>query len=105
MKALKDLMMQNVAKVFGLVGGVLVMVGLMLIGCTPDTTAPTLQSQPTNAPPQTGDVADTFAVSDVMTTVPPFTDTACLNCHTDQAALTELAKPEEETESLSSGPG
>ena len=37
----------------------------------------------------------------------PFTDQACLDCHTDQARLTELAVVEEEEpeESLSSGPG
>ena len=37
----------------------------------------------------------------------PFEDTACLDCHTDQQRLTELAatKEEEHTESLSSGPG
>ena len=36
----------------------------------------------------------------------PFTDDACLNCHTDQNRLMELApKQEEVAESLSSGPG
>ncbi len=81
-------------------------IGLMLIGCTPDTTAPTLQSQPTNAPPSAEDDANAVSVSSVMTSVPPFTDTACLNCHTDQPTLVELAIPEEDDhEALSSGPG
>ncbi len=37
----------------------------------------------------------------------PFTDQACLDCHTDQARLTELAvvEQEDEKEALSSGPG
>lgn len=37
-----------------------------------------------------------------------FTDTACLDCHTDEARLRELApepEVEEPEESLSSGPG
>ena len=39
--------------------------------------------------------------------IAPFTDTACLECHSDQQRLTELAPAEEEetAESLSSGPG
>ena len=37
----------------------------------------------------------------------PFTDNACLECHTNQKRLTELipVKEEPEAESLSSGPG
>lgn len=39
----------------------------------------------------------------------PFTDTACLDCHTDQARLEELTANDEADEpeeaSLSSGPG
>jgi hypothetical protein len=34
-----------------------------------------------------------------------FTDLACLDCHTDQEALTALAKPKEDAETLSEGPG
>lgn len=38
--------------------------------------------------------------------IPPFTDYACLDCHTDEGRLKELAvKPEEPEEALSSGPG
>lgn len=38
--------------------------------------------------------------------IEPFTDSACLDCHTDQQRLTELAVVEEEApEALSSGPG
>lgn len=34
-----------------------------------------------------------------------FTDLACIDCHTDQARLTQLAKPQEDAEKLSEGPG
>lgn len=40
--------------------------------------------------------------------IAPFEDTACLDCHTDQARLAELAPVEdttEDAEELSSGPG
>jgi len=98
--------MQSLAKFFGFAGGLLVVVGILLVSCSPDTTAPTLQFQPTNAPPSVAVVAESTDISSVMTSVPPFTDMACLDCHTDQPALVELALPEEEAESaLSSGPG
>lgn len=38
-------------------------------------------------------------------TLEPFTDQACLDCHTDEARLRELAVEEESPEALSSGPG
>jgi hypothetical protein len=39
-------------------------------------------------------------------TLEPFTDQACLDCHTDQGRLMALAVEEEEVhEALSSGPG
>lgn len=38
--------------------------------------------------------------------IEPFTDTACLDCHTSESRLKELAVPvEEEEAALSSGPG
>ena len=37
--------------------------------------------------------------------IEPFEDFACLDCHTDQQRLTELAIEEEAPEALSSGPG
>ena len=37
--------------------------------------------------------------------IEPFGDFACLECHTDQQRLSELAIEEEEPEALSSGPG
>lgn len=38
-------------------------------------------------------------------TLEPFTDQACLDCHTDQERLVTLAVEDAEPESLSSGPG
>ena len=83
-----------------------------LAGCAPDTSAPELQ-QPQDAVALAADpVEDGSAsalVSDgagmVAADVPPFVDFACLECHTDQARLVELAVEEETTESLSEGPG
>ncbi|MCA9907088.1 MAG: hypothetical protein KC519_00460 [Anaerolineae bacterium] len=37
--------------------------------------------------------------------IEPFEDFACLECHTDQQRLSELAVEEEAPEALSSGPG
>lgn len=83
-------------------------IGLLLLGglvasCTPDTSAPALQprTEGLSAPP----------TSAVLTLPPtemwldPFTDQPCLDCHTDQEQLVQLAKPIEATESLSEGPG
>lgn len=106
MKAVKEVTMRTLAKFFGAAGGLLAIVGLLLVGCAPDTSAPTLQSRPTEETPPTEAVAAAPTVSNVMSRVPPFTDTACLNCHTDQPALVELALPEDaDHEALSSGPG
>jgi hypothetical protein len=105
MNVLKDFLMQRLAKFFGLASGVLVVTGALLASCAPDTTAPTLQSRPTDISPTDVALVPT-TVSDIMTSVPPFTDTACLDCHTDQPTLVDLAKPHDDAhEALSSGPG
>lgn len=85
-------------------GGFLLLLGGLIAGCTPDTSAPVLQQRPTTAQTQQ---PTTVAVNLPPTQVwlEPFTDQACLNCHTDQAKLVELAKPDEPKESLSEGPG
>lgn len=44
-------------------------------------------------------------VSEPKPVVPPFTDIACLECHTDRDQLQILAVEEEVVESLSEGPG
>jgi hypothetical protein len=85
--------------------GILTLIAGSITGCAPDTSAPVLQSRltapPNPAPTEVVMVAQAEATPDILV----FEDTACLDCHTDQTRLTELAQPVEETESLSSGPG
>lgn len=45
------------------------------------------------------------ALSSPLGQMEPFSDQACLNCHTDEERLQTLAVAEEKSESLSSGPG
>mgnify|MGYP007072848306 CR=1 FL=1 len=93
--------------IIGLLGsGGLMLLGGLMASCTPNTAAPILQ-------PRTGDLPtttpDSIAIAANLPPTPvwlePFTDQTCLDCHTDQAQLTTLAKPDEPTESLSEGPG
>lgn len=81
------------------------LLGGLVTGCTPDTSAPVLQQRPASV--QTAQPTG-VAVADLPATavwLEPFTDHACLNCHTNQQQLVELAKPDEPKESLSEGPG
>lgn len=89
-----------------ILGACLLFVGAALASCSPDTSAPELQgtaslsqavaSLPTNTPPSpTG--GEITAVE--------FTDTACLDCHSDEEQVKALAVEEEPPEDLSSGPG
>jgi len=88
-----------------LIGSALIATGAILAGCSPDTSAPTLARRATSTP-VAGAVTPTGAtLAPAVLTVEPFTDYACLNCHTDQEQLTALAVVEETGESLSSGPG
>lgn len=93
----------------------LVVIGSLLIAaalasCAPDTSAPELNSevaQIESADEQAN--SDTESASytgtgDEINRV-EFTDQACLDCHTDEVRLQELAVEEEDTESLSEGPG
>jgi hypothetical protein len=79
---------------------------LVVAGCMPDLTAPTLA-----APEGTAEVVVEPIVlvsvpsGTAMPAVAPFSDTACLDCHTNQDLLMELAIPEEKEAKLSSGPG
>ena len=80
-----------------------VLVGI-ITGCAPNTSAPILQSRP-----QATDDASVVRIAlDTAPSTPviaPFTDYACLDCHTDQEQLTALAVEDKVTESLSEGPG
>lgn len=91
-----------------LIAGILLsLFGVSLISCAPDKSAPTLEAsiRPTTDANASSPVSVALAGTPIPD-IPPFTDTECLICHTDQALLIELAIPEEnEAESLSSGPG
>lgn len=87
-----------------------ILFGLAVASCAPDTAAPTLIAVATSTatevaalPQPVSEVVQGVAVP----TLQPFTDTECLNCHTNQEQLEVLALPEEDSghESLSSGPG
>lgn len=91
------------AGLFGLAGTVLILGGLMA-ACAPDTSAPTLQARP--QPAETEEpAAVSMEILPANVLLEPFTDQECLDCHTDQNLLTELALPDEVVESLSEGPG
>ncbi len=91
-----------------LVMGALLMLATANASCTPDTSAPTLDSEASVDVVATEDAAPSDAfdlTTDIADRIEPFTDQECLDCHTDEVQLTALALPEEETEKLSSGPG
>lgn len=92
----------------------LVAIGLLFVlaaltSCAPDTSAPEINSEVAQnvADDQTpSDASDSDdnengkAIAQIA-----FTDQACLDCHTDDVRLQELAVEDEPTESLSEGPG
>jgi len=90
-----------------LILGTLLLVGAALASCAPDTSAPERQV----------DVEEPGGAAQAVTAEPlqidtstgidavEFTDVACLDCHTNEELLKELAVEEEEPEVLSSGPG
>lgn len=93
------------------VAGVL-LVGAALAGCAPDKSAPTLVPQDTPTPAATLAVPSADATpddvqpnDDSMIADAEFTDLVCLDCHSNQELLQDLAVEEEPTESLSEGPG
>lgn len=91
-----------------IVGIMLSLFGVALISCSPDKTAPTLEAsiRPTTEADTVAPVSVALAGGTPIPEIPPFTDTECLVCHSDQARLTELAVEEEDiAHSLSSGPG
>jgi len=87
--------------------------GLVLMSCAPDKSAPTLVARATAVATEAAAVpaeAEPLLVvaqaGTPVATVEPFTDVECLECHTDQDRLMELAVEEEDkAAALSSGPG
>ncbi len=92
-----------------LILGMLLLVGAALASCAPDTSAPERQVHVAQLGESGDQAADTTLsnVADSSASIQPveFTDTACLDCHTDEERLKELAVEEEVPETLSSGPG
>ncbi len=87
-----------------LLHGSLLLLAAGLAGCKPDTSIP--------KPSETALAARPTATASLEATIPVtespaelFTDTECLDCHTDQDTLKELAVEEVQTASLSEGPG
>ncbi len=87
--------------------GALLAFSAILVSCAPDTEAPELNEE---ARALVADDADTTgpqateAVDDI--TQVAFTDHECLDCHTNETLLMELAVEEDNAaEELSSGPG
>lgn len=94
-----------IAGLLSAAGGLFLAAGL-LGACSPDTSAPVLQRRAVPRPEATAiAAADRPRAEATMPALPPFTDTACLECHTDQDRLKTLAVSEQKTEALSSGPG
>ncbi|MCC7206898.1 MAG: hypothetical protein IT323_06305 [Anaerolineae bacterium] len=85
-------------------GGLCGLLGVVVAACTPDTSAPMLAARSGAAALQNAPTAEVSLLQPTPA-LPPFTDYACLDCHTDQDKLVELAKPVEVHEALSSGPG
>ncbi|MCB9436432.1 MAG: hypothetical protein H6673_05480 [Anaerolineales bacterium] len=80
--------------------GLFMALGATLVSCAPDTTAPALQIQLTAAPDNDTAAQPTAVAMDTENRE----DQACLDCHTNQELLAELAV-EEVVENLNSGPG
>jgi hypothetical protein len=84
--------------------GLFVVAAILVSGCARDTDAPELQVEELSVAEteEPGDSDITLTTTDMH--LEPFSDFACLDCHTDQEELVELAV-EEEVVSLSEGPG
>ena len=77
-----------------------------LVGCAPDTSAPTLQARSGANSAAAARIAQLpTPVAEATPALEPFTDQACLDCHTSQTELVDLAIEDAPTEALSSGPG
>jgi cytochrome c5 len=82
--------------------GTLMIVGAALISCAPNTSAPTLQPRRTATSSPEPALATAQAT---QVTLAPFTDQACLKCHTDQQQLKALAVEDTPVKAESEGPG
>ena len=82
--------------------GVVMLLAGLAVSCAPDTRAPVFQAKQTVRQPSSA-----LAARDLPTRVAlePFTDRACLDCHTDQARLVSLAVAKPAVETPSEGPG
>jgi outer membrane biosynthesis protein TonB len=71
------------------------------------TQAPTPTEEPTEPPTPTEEPTELppTATPTEEPTPEPVDDTACINCHTDEETLKEVAEEPEETEALSEGEG
>ena len=87
------------------VAGVMTLAVGSLGACAPNTSAPVLQPRVDAQPTTVSREVETGGQAAATPTTLVFEDNVCLDCHTDQARLTELAMPVEQVESLSSGPG
>jgi hypothetical protein len=109
-ESLKGLFMFNRVRFVFTLGTLLMSIGLAMIACTPDKTAPTLGERSITPVPNSGSIA-MQSVANLQGTpiaeVPPFTDTECLTCHQDQQRLIDNTLPvvEIDEHALSSGPG
>lgn len=99
--------MRSSIRISGLAAtGVAAVLAAAMSACAPDTSAPAFQPRIETLAPAVVAEPLTLANAPVRPTQVVFEDFACLDCHTDQQLLTELALPvENDHESLSSGPG
>lgn len=87
-------------------GGASILLAGLMAACAPDTTAPVLQLRPTRVVDSSeAETVRIVALPTLPFEVAPFSDHACLDCHSDRALLEELAQPIEIDESHSEGPG
>lgn len=93
---------QSVTGFIILLGVAMLLAGLVA-SCAPDKSAPVLEARITPTSPD--NVSADLITTEMVADLEPFTDTECLDCHTDQVRLVELALPEEAGETLSEGPG
>ncbi len=94
----------------GTIGGLLIVAALA--SCSPDTSAPDFNEaarderdrQTQEGPPPTL-IALVPEATLLAIATPNTTDAICLDCHSNEELLRELAVEDNEPESLSSGPG